>query len=318
MSDDAEWSRWRGSPWRQSPLHSSGDASRLRRITRLRRHGERYFADGLRELPDNRRLAILAVCAVEWELFLVDAGGAGAGTAGRGLHAAGQAVARRPDDSTLGGERAGGGGAALPAGAGLPRPALPGRCPWTHWPRPPVGLLTWRRIDDLGAETGGPATRELNNERDNPRPPPTGPAGRRTGVTNRQVSDSTDRRGISAGLRRQRLTTMLALLGLWVVPTCGGGPSSPSAAWTCDVTLTLVPSTFGSLSSPSGVGRGTGTGSTRDEAQSSAYGQACGQLNLDSATAALCRAGDDFRVGGGGSGNIHLFSAVQRSVSCRS
>ena len=29
--------------------------------------------------------------------------------------------------STLGGERAGGGGAALPAGAGLPRPALPGR-----------------------------------------------------------------------------------------------------------------------------------------------------------------------------------------------
>ena len=43
------------------------------RITRLRRQGERYFADGLRELPDNRRLAILAVCAVEWEMFLVDA-----------------------------------------------------------------------------------------------------------------------------------------------------------------------------------------------------------------------------------------------------
>ena len=43
------------------------------RITRLRRQGERYFADGLRELPDNRRLAILAVCAVEWELFLADA-----------------------------------------------------------------------------------------------------------------------------------------------------------------------------------------------------------------------------------------------------
>ena len=40
------------------------------RITRLR---ERYFADGLRELPDSRRLAILAVCAVEWELFLADA-----------------------------------------------------------------------------------------------------------------------------------------------------------------------------------------------------------------------------------------------------
>ncbi len=43
------------------------------RITRLRGQGERYFADGLRELPDNRRLAILAVCAVEWEMFLADA-----------------------------------------------------------------------------------------------------------------------------------------------------------------------------------------------------------------------------------------------------
>ena len=43
------------------------------RITRLRRQGERYFADGLRELPDNRRLAILAVCAVEWEMFLAAA-----------------------------------------------------------------------------------------------------------------------------------------------------------------------------------------------------------------------------------------------------
>ena len=43
------------------------------RITRLRRQGERYFADGLRELPDDRRLAILAVCAVEWEMFFADA-----------------------------------------------------------------------------------------------------------------------------------------------------------------------------------------------------------------------------------------------------
>ena len=43
------------------------------RITRLRRQRERYFADGLRELPENRRLAILAVCAVEWEMFLADA-----------------------------------------------------------------------------------------------------------------------------------------------------------------------------------------------------------------------------------------------------
>ena len=38
----------------------------------------------------------------------------------RALHAQRQAVARRPDDSTLGGERAGGGREALPAGSGLP------------------------------------------------------------------------------------------------------------------------------------------------------------------------------------------------------
>ena len=45
------------------------------RVTRLRRQGERYFADGLRELPDNRRLAILVVCAAEWETFVADAVG---------------------------------------------------------------------------------------------------------------------------------------------------------------------------------------------------------------------------------------------------
>lgn len=43
------------------------------RIARLKRQGERYFADGLRDLSDNRRLAILAVCAVEWQAGLSDA-----------------------------------------------------------------------------------------------------------------------------------------------------------------------------------------------------------------------------------------------------
>ncbi len=43
------------------------------RVTRLRRHGERYFADGLRDLPDDRRLAILAVCALEWRSAISDA-----------------------------------------------------------------------------------------------------------------------------------------------------------------------------------------------------------------------------------------------------
>ncbi len=43
------------------------------RITRLRRQGERYFADGLRDITSDRRLAILAVCAVEWKAAIADA-----------------------------------------------------------------------------------------------------------------------------------------------------------------------------------------------------------------------------------------------------
>ena len=42
------------------------------RISRLRRQGERYFTDGLRDISSDRRLAILAVCAVEWRAAIVD------------------------------------------------------------------------------------------------------------------------------------------------------------------------------------------------------------------------------------------------------
>ncbi|WP_417607504.1 Tn3 family transposase [Primorskyibacter flagellatus] len=43
------------------------------RIIRLRRQGERYFTDGLRDISSDRRLAILAVCAVEWRAAIADA-----------------------------------------------------------------------------------------------------------------------------------------------------------------------------------------------------------------------------------------------------
>ena len=43
------------------------------RVTRLRRQGERYFADGLRDISSDRRLAILAVCAIEWTAAIADA-----------------------------------------------------------------------------------------------------------------------------------------------------------------------------------------------------------------------------------------------------
>ena len=36
------------------------------RVARLRRQGERCFTDGLRDISGDRRLAICAVCAVEW------------------------------------------------------------------------------------------------------------------------------------------------------------------------------------------------------------------------------------------------------------
>ena len=43
------------------------------RIARLRRQGERYFTGGLRDISGDRRLAILAVCAVEWRGAIADA-----------------------------------------------------------------------------------------------------------------------------------------------------------------------------------------------------------------------------------------------------
>ena len=115
--------------------------------------------------------------------------------------------------------------------------------------------------------------------------------------------------------------TLFAMVGLAVacgIPACDdGGPGGPSETWRCNVTLTLVPSTIGSRRSPQGSGRGSGTGSTRDQALSSALAEACEQLDLDSATARRCRSGADFQVEGGGSGNVRLFSAVERSVNCR-
>jgi len=43
------------------------------RISRLRRQGERYFADGLRDISRDRHLAILAVCTIEWKAAIADA-----------------------------------------------------------------------------------------------------------------------------------------------------------------------------------------------------------------------------------------------------
>ena len=89
-------------------------------------------------------------------------------------------------------------------------------------------------------------------------------------------------------------------------------------SWTCDVTLTLVPSVLGDLRSPEGSGHGSGMGVTQQEALTGALAVACAQLPLSSSEAEMCRAGEDFTVAGGGSGNVRLSSAVDRSVRCRS
>ncbi len=42
------------------------------RVARLRRQGERYFTDGLRDIISDRRLAILAACVLEWSAAIAD------------------------------------------------------------------------------------------------------------------------------------------------------------------------------------------------------------------------------------------------------
>lgn len=43
------------------------------RVIWLRQQGEAYYADGLRDINETRRLAILAVCAIEWKAMITDA-----------------------------------------------------------------------------------------------------------------------------------------------------------------------------------------------------------------------------------------------------
>lgn len=118
--------------------------------------------------------------------------------------------------------------------------------------------------------------------------------------------------------KRRELRSKAVVLAVCLASACGGATDIAEALWTCEVSLTLVPSTVGSMSSPSGSGMGTGTGATQQEALQQAYAAACSQLPLDGPTASQCQGGQDFSVEGGGSGNIRLFSAAERSVSCRS
>ena len=96
---------------------------------------------------------------------------------------------------------------------------------------------------------------------------------------------------------------------------CGKDNGAGSSTYQCEVTLTLVPSRIGDLSSPSGTGRGTGTGGTQQEAVTAALKTACSQLNLSSDLRSRCESGQDFGVSVTFDG-ITLVSAVERSQSC--
>ena len=108
----------------------------------------------------------------------------------------------------------------------------------------------------------------------------------------------------------------IVLMILCFAYACGKDNSSGSSSWTCNVTLTLVPTTInGTPVSPTGSGTGSGTGATQEEALRAALKTACSQLNLDSDTRSLCESGQDFVVGVT-SGGITSASAVDRSQSC--
>lgn len=87
-------------------------------------------------------------------------------------------------------------------------------------------------------------------------------------------------------------------------------------SYTCDVTLTLAPSSINGLSSPEGSGRGSGKGTSQQEALRNALAVACTQLPLSSSEVQMCRAGENFIVVD--PDNPSLASAVNRSVRCRS
>lgn len=123
--------------------------------------------------------------------------------------------------------------------------------------------------------------------------------------------------GISDIKFKLLLLSGIVLMVLCFAYACGKDNASGSSSWSCDITLTLVPSTIGGISSPTGSGTGNGTGATQEEALRAALKTACSQLNLDSDTRSLCESGQDFVVGVT-SGGITLGSAVERSQSCSS
>ena len=107
----------------------------------------------------------------------------------------------------------------------------------------------------------------------------------------------------------------ISLIVMYFAYSCGKDDVTGPSSFQCEVTLTLVPSRIGDLSSPSGTGRGTGAGATEQEALNAAYRSACSRLNLSSDLRSRCESGQDFGVVVTSNG-VTLISAVERSQRC--
>lgn len=118
-----------------------------------------------------------------------------------------------------------------------------------------------------------------------------------------------------AAVSRLPLVVGMGLIVMYFSYACGKDNGAGSSSYQCEVTLTLVPSRIGSLSSPSGTGRGTGSGATQQEALAAALGTACSQLNLSSDLRRRCESGQDFGVSVTSNG-VTLVSEVERSQRC--
>ncbi len=122
------------------------------------------------------------------------------------------------------------------------------------------------------------------------------------------------RRDLTAIFKASIYVLMTGLV-IYVALSCGNDDGAGSKSWQCEVTLTLVPSRMGDLSSPSGSGTGTGSGATEEEAMRAALQTACSQLNLSGEAKTRCESGQDFDVAVS-FGGITLASVVNRSVQC--
>ncbi len=141
-----------------------------------------------------------------------------------------------------------------------------------------------------------------------------------SGITPVQIKESRMNRLTSQMGRIGSTSGFQALFGISVFAlffafACGKDNGTGLSSFQCEVTLTLVPSRLGSLSSPSGTGRGTGSGATQQEALNAAYRAACAQLDLSSDLRSTCESGRDFQVAVS-SGGVTLASVVERSQRC--